>query len=147
MSNEDLESRVRRGFEQQGLMKTLGVTLVSVAEGSSCLRIPYDPRVTQQHGLFHGGVTATLADNATAFAAYTTMAPDQQPLSVEFKINFLAPAKGEALEARATVLRAGYRLKIAQADIYAIENGQETLVAVALATITATRSVKELDHS
>jgi uncharacterized protein (TIGR00369 family) len=137
------EDRVRAGFARQGLMATLGARLGAVAPGECTIAVPYSERITQQHGLFHGGVTATLADNAAGFAAYTLMAGDEQPLSVEFKVNLLAPARGDSLEARARVLRAGRRLKHVAVDIFALAGEEQTLVAVALATITSTRSVKE----
>ena len=134
--------RVRRGFEAQGFMHTLGAELVDVDPGRCTIAVPFSPALTQQHGFFHGGVTATLADNAAGFACFTRMDPDQQPLSVEFKINLVAPARGERLEARAVVVGGGRRLKHARVDVVAVHDGVETLVAVALATVAATRSVE-----
>jgi uncharacterized protein (TIGR00369 family) len=139
----DIEERVRAGFAKQGLMATLRAHLVDVRPGACSISVPYSDRVTQQHGLFHGGVTATLADNAAGFAGYTLMGKDEQPLSLEFKISFIAPARGEALEARATVVKAGRRLKHVRVDVFAIDAERENLVALALATIASTRSVAE----
>ncbi len=99
--------------------------------------------MTQQHGLFHGGVTATLADNAAGFAGYTLMDEDEQPLSLEFKISFIAPARGETLEARARVVKAGRRLKHVQVEVFVVDAENESLVGLALATIASTRSVAE----
>ena len=139
--NDRVTERVRQGFEKQGFMHTLGAELVTVAEGQCSIRLPFRQALTQQHGLFHGGVTATLADNAAGFAAYTLMAEGEQPLTIEFKISFLDVGRGEALEARARVLRAGRRIKHAQADVYAIDESGEKLIAVALVTIGTTKSV------
>jgi uncharacterized protein (TIGR00369 family) len=144
-ASRDLEARVRRGFEKQGFMKTLGAELVEVSPGECRIAVPYSSELTQQHGLFHGGVTATLADNTAGFAGYTLMADDEQPLGVEFKISFVAPAEGERLEARAKVVNNGRRLKHARVEIFSLDGNEERLVAIALATIAATRSVAETD--
>ncbi len=144
MSNSEKElmlERVQRGFDKQGFMHTLGAKLVHVAEGECSIRLEYREALTQQHGLFHGGVTATLADNAAGFAADTTMTGEQQPLTVEFKVSFLAPGLGDALEARAKVLRAGYRLKHVQVEVFAIDADGEQLIAAALATVAASKAV------
>lgn len=133
--------RVKEGFEAQGLMRTLGAELGLVEEGVCHISLPFSNRVTQQHGFFHGGVTATLADNAAGFAAYTLMTADRQPLSVEFKISFVAPAQGDALEARAEVVNNGRRLKHVQVHVFALDAAGGTLVAIALATIASTTSV------
>ena len=140
---DDLESRVRRGFAKQGFMALIGANLVDVGPGVCRLAVPFSDGVTQQHGLFHGGVTAPLADNAAGIAGYTLMSEGEQPLSVEFKINFVAPARGETLEARARVVRNGRRLKHVHAEVFALDRGSEEIVAVALATIAATTSVSE----
>jgi uncharacterized protein (TIGR00369 family) len=135
--------RVRASFDRQGLMSTIGAAVKEVSLGNVCLELPYSERVTQQHGFFHGGGVASLADTAAGYAAYTTMDQDQQPLTVEFKISLLAPAQGQSVEARGRVIKAGRRLRFVQAEVFAIEAGSETLVAIALATVTASRSVKE----
>ncbi len=140
-ADELLRERVQQGFEQQGFMHTLGAELTQVAVGECSIRLAYREALTQQHGLFHGGVTATLADNAAGFAAYTTMTGEQQPLTVEFKVSFLAPGLGEALEARAKVLRAGRRVKHVQVEVYALDAAGEQLVAAALATVAASSAV------
>lgn len=141
MANDALTERVQQGFEQQGFMHTLGAELAHVAEGECSIRLAYREGLTQQHGLFHGGVTATLADNAAGFAAYTTMSGEQQPLTVEFKVSFIAPGLGNALEARAKVLRAGYRVKHVQVEVFALDADGEQLIAAALATVAASKAV------
>lgn len=140
----NFDIRVRRGFEKQGFMSTIGCKLVEIKPGFCSMHLPYSDRVTQQHGFFHGGVISALADNAAGFAGYTLMSENEQPLSVEFKINFLAPARGNALEARGTVIRSGRRLKHVNVEVFSIEKDREQLVAIALATITSSRGVQEI---
>ncbi len=141
--HDDFLERVERGFSGQGFMSFIGARLTRVEIGVCHIAVPFSEQLTQQHGFFHGGLTATLADNAAGFAGYTQMSADEQPLSVEFKINFVAPAEGQKLEARARVVRNGRRLKHVQVEVFASRDAEERLVAVALATIAATHGVKE----
>ena len=124
-------------------MKTLGARLTKVGAGNCEIELDFDPRLTQQHGLFHGGVVATLADNAAGFAAYSLMREGRQPLTIEFKINLLAPARGSQLVARAEVLRQGQSISHVRTDVFSKEGGSETLAATALATIKSTQAVTE----
>lgn len=142
--DESKREAVERGFAKQGFMRTLGARLTMIDDGRCEIRLPHDSGLTQQHGLFHGGVVATLADNAGGIAAYSLMEGDRQPLTIEFKINLLAPAKGTELIARGEVLRAGRSLSHTRADVFSIENGAELLVATALVTIKATHAVEEV---
>lgn len=134
--------RVRQSFAAQGFMGALGAELELIEPGECHITVRFSEELTQQHGLFHGGVTATLADNAAGFAGYSLMSAEEQPLSVEFKINFVAPARGEALVGKARVLRNGRRLKVVESKVYARDGSAETLVAAALVTITSTTSVR-----
>lgn len=135
---------VERGFAKQAFMRTLNARLVDVGNGTCEIELPYSETLTQQHGLFHGGVVATIADNAAGFAAYSLMSEDRQPLTVEFKINLIAPAKGEGLLARGKVLRAGRSIFHVASNVLGIDEGAETLVASALVTIISTTAVREL---
>lgn len=141
----NVDPRVAASFAKQGLMSLLGASLLEAHDGRCRIRAEYAPELTQQHGLWHGAVSAALADAAAGFAGFSLMDADRQPLSIEYKINFLAPARGAQLEARAEVLRDGYRTKHVQADVFAIDGDSETKVAAVLATIASTRSVSEID--
>ena len=123
--------RVADSFARQPFMRLIGAELAEVLPGSVTLRLNHRPELTQQHGFLHGGVVGTLADNACGYAAYTLAEPDSSVLTVEYKLNLLAPAEGEQFCAVAKVLRAGRRLVVAQAEVMA--GGPP--VAVALATI------------
>src|SRR5215472_6024232 len=129
------ESRVRDSFNRQGLMKHLGAELVELAAGRATIRVPFRAELTQQHDYFHAGVSGAIADSACGYAAYTLMPADSTVLTVEYKLNLLAPADGEELTARARVVRSGRTLKICSADVHAKKNGKEVHCATMLATI------------
>jgi len=128
------EQRVRTSFARQGFMKKLGVELRALGFGTCELAVGFDETMTQQHGFFHAGVTATLADNAAGYAAYSVMPEDSTVLTTEFKLNLLAPARGDELIARAEVIKPGRTLVVVRADVYGCKDGVETHVATMLAT-------------
>jgi uncharacterized protein (TIGR00369 family) len=131
----EYESRVRESFARQGLMKHLGAELAVLGAGHAEIHVPFRMEVTQQHNYFHAGVSGAIADSACGYAAYTLMPADSSVLTVEYKMNLLAPADGEKLMARARVLRSGRTLKICAADVYVLKGGAETHCATMLATI------------
>jgi uncharacterized protein (TIGR00369 family) len=128
---------VRESFARQGLMKHLGAELTALSSGECEIRVRHHAALTQQHGYFHGGVTASIADSATGYAAYTMMPADSSVLAVEYKINFVAPAEGSLLIARGRVLRSGRTLKICAADVFVVNGKREILCATSLSTIMA----------
>jgi len=134
---DDCEARVRASFARQTAMATLGVTIAHVAPGEVELRMPYRADLAQQHGYLHAGVVATLADTASGYAAYTLMPPGADVVSVEFKLNLLAPALGDAFTARARVKRSGRTLSVVTADVFAHRDGTERLVATLQGTMMA----------
>jgi uncharacterized protein (TIGR00369 family) len=129
------EKRVRHSFSEQKVMATFGAELTRVAPGIIDIEMPFREDLTQQHGFLHAGVVATLLDSACGYAAFSLMPPDAAVLAVEFKVNLMAPAQGDALSARAQVKRAGRTLTICTADAYTITNGVEKLVAAMQGTI------------
>jgi uncharacterized protein (TIGR00369 family) len=134
-ANPDFEARVRDSFARQRAMATIGARLAAVRAGEVEIELPYREALTQQHRFIHGGIVGMLADNACGYAAFTLMPADASVVSVEYKVNFLAPAAGERIVARARVLRPGRTLIVAEAEVVAIENGHETQVAACLATV------------
>jgi len=129
------ERRVRESFSRQGLMKHLEARLTELKPGMAELRVAFREELTQQHGYFHAGVSGSLADVACGYAAYTLMPEDSSVLTVEYKINLMAPAQGEELIARARVVRSGKTLKICTADVFARKGETESYCATVLATI------------
>ena len=118
-------------------MATIGAELVHVAPGEVDIALPFSKQLTQQDGFLHAGVVAGAADSACGYAALTTMEPRAEVLTVEFKINLLAPAAGERLLVRGRVLRAGRTLTVCRADAVTISEGQEKHVATLTATLIA----------
>ena len=131
----DYEARVRGSFARQAFMATCGASLVAVRPGEVEIELPHHADLTQQNGHLHAGVIAAVADSACGYAAFTLMPGDHDVLSVEFKTNLLAPAKGERFRATARVVRAGRTLTVCTAEVVGLEEGQETLVAVMQATM------------
>ena len=136
-SDPNFESRIRSSFERQGIMKTIGARLLSVAPGEVRIELPWSEAVTQQHGFVHAGILSTIADNACGYAAYTLMPKDSEVLGVENKINFLAPARGERFVSVGRVVKAGRTLAVCAGEVWAYDNGTESLVAVMQTTMMA----------
>jgi uncharacterized protein (TIGR00369 family) len=133
----DVESRIRHSFARQGYMATLGAELVHIAAGEVDIALPFSDRLTQQDGFLHAGAVAGVTDSACGYAALTTMAADAEVLTVEFKINLLAPAAGERLVARGRVIRSGRTLAVCRGDAFTISDGREKHVATLTTTMIA----------
>jgi uncharacterized protein (TIGR00369 family) len=131
------EARIRASFAKQGLMGTLGATLVTVAPGRVEIALRPAPAISQQHGFVHAGAVSAIADSAAGYAALSLMPPDRGVLTAEFKINLVAPAAGDRILARGTVVKAGRTLTLAQAEVFAESEGRERLVAFLTATMMA----------
>lgn len=131
----DFRKRVHMSFGLQQFMKTLGATLESVEAGFVEIHLPISAAITQQHGFVHAGAVASIADSACGYAAFSLMPADAGVLAVEFKINLMAPAKGEKLIARGRVIRAGRTLSVCQADVVAVVGGSEKNVAILTSTV------------
>jgi uncharacterized protein (TIGR00369 family) len=132
---EAFEKKVRDSFGRQPFMSTIGAEMVSVGRGSVEIRFPFSSRLTQQNGFMHAGAVTSIMDSACGYAALSVAPEKADVLSVEFKVNFLAPGIGESFIARASVKRAGKRLAVCTADAFAVKEGEEKLIATMLATI------------
>ena len=131
------EARLRESFARQAAMRTIGAEIAHVAPGEVDLRMAYREDLTQQHGFIHAGIVSALADSACGYAAYTLMPTDAGVVSIEFKVNLVAPAAGEAFVARARVKKAGRTITVCTADVFAIRDGQERMVATMQGTFMA----------
>jgi uncharacterized protein (TIGR00369 family) len=138
-ADDDFEQRVRASFERQAFMATLGATLTGVQPGAVEIRLPFRPEITQQHGFVHAAAVAAIGDSACGYAAFSLMPIDAAVLTIEYKINLMAPAQGDALIARGRVVRAGYTISVCQAEIVAVSGGTETAVALLVSTVMTVR--------
>jgi uncharacterized protein (TIGR00369 family) len=118
-------------------MSTLGAEVTSVVPGGVEIRLPFSPNLLQQNGYLHAGAITAVLDSACGYAASTMAPDDKEVLTVELKVNLLAPAAGEVFVARAQVKKAGRTLTVCTADAFAISGGREKAVATMLATIMA----------
>ncbi len=131
------EERIRASFAKQGLMSTLGATLGKIAPGRVEIVLRPSPSISQQHGFVHAGAVSAIADSAAGYAALSLMPPDRGVLTTEFKINLVAPAAGDRILARGTVVKAGRTLTLVQSEVFAESEGREKLIALLTATMMA----------
>ncbi|MBY0298853.1 MAG: PaaI family thioesterase [Methylobacterium sp.] len=129
------EERVRASFARQGLMATLGADLILIAPGRVEIALPYGPELTQQNGYFHAGGTAAIADSAGGYAGFTLFPAGTDVLTVEFKLNLVAPAEGDRLVAVGEVIRAGRTLTVCDLKVYGEHGDRRTLCAAGMQTL------------
>jgi uncharacterized protein (TIGR00369 family) len=129
------EQAIRQHVAAQGFMNLIGAQLGKITKGTCEMSVQKRPELLQQHGMFHGGVTAFLVDNSTTIAASTMIQQGQAVLTAEYKLSLLAPGVGERLVCRARVIKAGRTLSVVAADVFSVTGAEEKLTATALATI------------
>ncbi len=142
-ANPDFAARVRESFDRQGVMAHIGAELFSVEAGRVQIRLPYREWLSQQHGFFHGGITTTIADSACGYSAFTLMPADASVLTIEYKVNFLAPADGELLVATGQVVKPGRSIMVCHADVVILKGDSERLCATMTETIMVMRGLGE----
>jgi uncharacterized protein (TIGR00369 family) len=131
----DFRERVRASFARQQVMATLGIEMIHLEPGEVHLSMPPNLAYTQQHGFMHAGIITTALDSACGYAAFSLMPADAAVLTVEFKTNLLAPAKGERFVFRANVIKPGRTLTICEARALALDGSKEKLVATMTGTL------------
>jgi uncharacterized protein (TIGR00369 family) len=136
----DFEWRGREGFARQTVMATIGASIVRVAPGEVHVALPYRADLAQQDGYLHAGIVTAIVDTACGFAAYSLMSPGYAVLTVEYKVNFLAPARGARFLARGRVVKPGRTLTVCAGEVVALDDdGAERMVATMLATMMGLR--------
>ena len=131
--------RVKDIFDEQPVMRLLGARLTRIEPGAIDIEIDYQKSLTQQNGFMHAGIITTIADSACGYAAFSLMPDEADVLSVEFKMNLLAPATGEKFVAKGHVLRAGKTLSVARGDVFAFTGDEKKQIAAMQATIMTIR--------
>ena len=132
-------ARVRDSFDRQGAMALIGASIVDIGPGYCAIALAPRPEVMQQHGYVHAGILATLVDSAGGYAAFTLFPEDSSVLTVEYKLNVLAPATGERIVAEGFVVKPGRTLAITRGDVHAEQGGKRTLVAIMQQTLMVMR--------
>lgn len=135
--------RVRASFERQAVMRLIGAQLESVEPGAVTIVMQHRPELTQQHGFVHAGIVATALDSACGYAASTLMPADAGVLTIEFKVNLLAPARGPAFRFEGRVTKAGRTISVV--DGRALQGGSE-LFATMTATIMTVQGRAGIQH-
>lgn len=131
----DYKKKVEESFKRQKFMELIHAELTDVQAGFCEIQIPYHASLTQQHGFFHAGVISTLADNTAGYASFSLMEEHSSILTVEFKINLIAPADGERLIAHSQVIKNGRTLTVCRSDVFVIKNGKKKQCAAAQSTL------------
>ena len=134
-TNPGYIQEVKQSFAKQMVMALIGAELTRVEPGVIEIMLPYRKDLTQQHGYIHAGIVSAIADSAGGYAGFTLFPSDSSVLTVEYKLNLLAPAAGERLIAEAEVLKPGRTLAITRGEVYAETAGSRTLCAVMQQTL------------
>ncbi|MGH8831647.1 MAG: PaaI family thioesterase [Polaromonas sp.] len=139
-------ARVRDSFARQGAMATIGATLAAIEPGRVVIELDWAPALTQQHGFLHAGMVATALDSACGYAGFTLMPAEAAVLTIEYKINLLAPAKGQRFRMVGTVVKPGRTVTVAEGRAYALDDGKEKLVATMGCTLMAVTGRDNIRH-
>ena len=131
----DYEARVRASFGRQGAMHLIGARLCALRPGYCAIELPFRDDLTQQHGYVHAGIIGAIVDSAGGYAGFTLFPADASVLTVEYKLNLLAPAAGERLLAEAEVVKPGRTLAITRGEVHAERGSKRTLVALMQQTL------------
>lgn len=135
--NPDYEARLRDSFARQSVMETMGVSILNIRPGQVELTLDHHPGLTQQHGFLHAGVVTTVLDSACGYAGFSLMQADAEVLTVEFKANFIAPARGDRFRICGTVLKPGRTLFVTEGRAFAFRGDEQTLIATMSCTLMA----------
>ncbi len=138
--------RVRASFARQAAMTTIGATLAHVGPGRVVIELPWQQALTQQHGFLHAGMVATGLDSACGYAGFSLMPLDAAVLTIEFKINLIAPAEGERFRMEGVVIKPGRTVTVTEGRAYALKGGREKLIATMGATLMAVRGRENIQN-
>ncbi|WP_103070061.1 PaaI family thioesterase [Aquimarina sediminis] len=133
--SDHYKKKVSESFDRQKFMNLINAELIDVRPGYCEIHVPYHSSLTQQHGFFHAGIISTIADNTAGYAAFSLMEENSSVLTVEFKINLIAPGDGELLIGKSNVIKNGKTLTICSSEVFIIKDGNEKLCAVSQLTL------------
>lgn len=135
----DFRDRIRKSFARQGAMHTIGAELTRVEHGTVEIELPFDEKLTQQHGILHAGIISAALDSACGYAAYSVIDPEASILTIEFKVNLMSPGRGERFLFRGEVTKPGSTIIVADGRGYAISDGPAKLIASMTGTMMVIR--------
>lgn len=142
----DFAARTRASFGRQAAMATIGASLTKVEPGVAVIELPWQQALTQQHGFLHAGMVATALDSACGYAGFTLMPVDAAVLTIEYKINLLAPAQGERFRMVGEVVKPGRTVTVVDGKAYAVAGGQDKLIATMSCTLMAVVGREGIRH-
>lgn len=142
----DFALRVRASFERQAAMVTIGARLTGMAPGWVAIELDWAAALTQQHGFLHAGMVATALDSACGYAGFSLMSADAAVLTIEYKINLLAPAKGQRFRMEGQVIKPGRTVTVTEGKAFAIDDGREKLIATMGCTLMAVHGRDGIQH-
>ena len=140
----DFRERIRHSFSRQGAMGMLGAELAQVEQAMVEIEMPFDPKLTQQHGFLHAGVISAALETTCTYAAYTTIAPEESVLTIEFKVNLMSPGRGERFLFRGEITKPGSTIIVADGRGYAIGDGPAKLIASMTSTMMIIRGRQDV---
>ncbi len=138
-SDPNYKSRGENSFAEQAIMRLIGASITRVEPGEVVIELPYREDLCQQDGFIHAGISSTIMDSACGYAAFSLMPADARVLTIEFKINLLAPAAGDNFRAHGRVRKPGRSVFVAESELHAEVDGEERLVATMVGTLMALR--------
>ncbi|HEX6708298.1 MAG TPA: PaaI family thioesterase [Albitalea sp.] len=146
-ADPDFAARVQASFDRQAAMHTLGATLESVEPGHVVVAMGHQAALTQQHGFLHAGMLAAALDSACGYAAFSLMPADAAVLTIEFKINLLAPARGPRFRMEGRVAKPGRTISVVDGRaVQLAEDGSEQLIATMTATVMTVHGRDGVHH-
>jgi uncharacterized protein (TIGR00369 family) len=133
--NSNYVEHIEQGFARQAVMEKIKAYLIRIEPGQVEIGLNFREDLTQQHGYLHAGIVTTIVDSACGFAAFSLMPPDSEVLTVEYKVNLVAPAKGERFIATGRVIKPGRTLTVCSGEVIAIEGEEKRLIAMMQTTM------------
>ena len=140
----DFRARIRESFEKQAVMRTIGAELTLIEPGTIEIELPFDEKLTQQHGFLHAGIISTALNTAGTYAAYSVLDPDASILTIEFKVNLMSPGRGERFLFRGEIIKPGNNLIVADGRAYALSDGPTKLIASMTGTMMVVKGREDI---
>jgi uncharacterized protein (TIGR00369 family) len=145
--NPNYQEHIKIGFARQNVMKTIGAQLITIAPGQIEIELPFREDLTQQHGYLHAGIVTIIVDSACGFAAYSLMPENSGVLTVEYKVNFVSPARGEKFIATGRVIKPGRTLTVCTGEVVALIGEDRRTIAIMQTTMMRVNDYSEVDAS